>query len=266
MKINLFAILFLILAPTQLWAAPSAIRYSGEDYKLAQKRAYTYALKNWSTQNQPNFEETPQDRAVQIENLDISKVSEVQNLETLFEYFQYLRDTKFFAQEGKPIHNRRISWLYPDDGCFTRAMMMAHHIFALKKIEAKKIYAFGNLRAHSDYGLDGIVRWWYHVAISFKVDNQLYVFDPSVDFNKPLTVLEWKKNITDDDDSISFSICSADTYGPDDSCDSPTKFPTDSFKQSQFLYLDYEWTRLLHLKLVPQDLLGENPPWKLGDY
>src|SRR5690606_2092493 len=53
-----------------------------------------------------------------FENVDWSKVSEWQSLSDLVHAFEFIRDARFLELESAPDFLRRISWLYPDDGCF----------------------------------------------------------------------------------------------------------------------------------------------------
>lgn len=262
MKNSLLSLFVLFVIPTQVLAVLSPLRNQGEKFTDAHLRTKLQAIGTWNSEPTASGWNSPWDQAKPLDELDLSKASFLENTEQLTEDFEYLRDTKFFEAPTSPIKNRRISWLYPDDGCYTRAMMMAHYFYEKENIEAKKIFAFGNLRARTAYSHDGYVRWWYHVAVSFKVEDTLYVYDPSVNNAKPLTVQEWQSAISDSDDKVKFAICSPDTFGPEDDCDNPTKYPITSHIKSQLRFLDLEWERIDDLGLNPNEVLGENPPWK----
>ncbi len=262
MKNSLISLFVLLVVPIQVFAVLSPLRKQGEQFTEAHLRAKLQTIGTWSSETTASGWNSPWDQAKPLDQLDLSKATSLESAEQLTTDFEYLRDTKFFEAPQSPIKNRRISWLYPDDGCYTRAMMMAHYFNKKENMDAKKIFAFGNLRARTSYSHDGYVRWWYHVAISLKVNDILYVYDPSVNNTKPLTIQEWQTAISDSDEEVKFAICEPNTFGPEDDCDNPKKYPIESHIKSQLRFLELEWERIDDLGLNPHEILGDNPPWK----
>nr|WP_241480430.1 protein-glutamine glutaminase family protein [Legionella norrlandica] len=78
------------------------------------------------TANEPKMliaKGTPLSRKVPLQRMDYSIVPTVSSYEELLYMFNMIRDTRFLYSPEKPDFERRISWLYPDDGCFARAAL-----------------------------------------------------------------------------------------------------------------------------------------------
>ncbi|MDA9793392.1 protein-glutamine glutaminase family protein [Bacteriovoracaceae bacterium] len=96
-----------------------------------------------------------------------------------------------------------ISYMYPEDGCFTRA-----HQFALKLLKrgyfAGKVFVTGILQAKTDMTKEGYIDWGaYHVAPFVMVrgeDGKLerYVLDPALFRKGPVPYTDWNAAITPD--------------------------------------------------------------------
>lgn len=255
---KLVSIFSILIFPLISSAVVSPLRLPNESYQEAFRRNSTRLKKR-------SFDhlalETPYSKAVPIEKLELNSATKLNSHNELTDLFIHVRDKQFIKMSEQPVPQRRISWLYPDDGCYTRAMMMSFELLKDKKIDAKKIFVFGNLRARTSFSPNGIVRWWYHVAVLFNVENKLYVFDPSVNFERPISLVEWKTLVSDADEKVKFSICSANTYSPDDRCDSPRPYQYEGILDHQMRFLDMEWDRVLELELDPFEVLGNTPPW-----
>src|SRR3990167_5959471 len=160
-----------------------------------------------------------------------------QNYKLIKEGFEKIRDLRYFNDESQDNFMRRISWLYPDDGCWTRAAAVIKDCFgrfnniASTLPRPAKIFAFGNLCANTPNSPGGRVSWWYHTApvVRDAETSQSYVLDPSVNPNKPLTVEQWMADISSQsaacaytDSYVSvFNICNGYGVGPYDNCAEP---------------------------------------------
>lgn len=224
MRKYFFFIFFLYgVAPLSVQASLSALRYEEESYQNARLRSIAQSPRIYSDSIDESSQ-TAHDVAKKLSEVDLSNVPLVETLDQVTEYYEYVRNTPFIETKDAYLEARRITWFYPDDGCYIRAMMMAIFLDHDKSLKLDKIFAFGNLRAETEYSRSGIVRWWYHVAVAVRYGSEVYVFDPAVNHNKALTVQEWRDSIADKDDEVKFSICSSKTYGPDSDCYNPKDY------------------------------------------
>lgn len=177
------------------------------------------------------------------------------------ERFEALRDERFITLSSNPDFPRRISWLYPKDGCFARAALLNRNAFRKYIPIPKKIFAFGNLRVKTQNVKRGAVGWWYHVAPIVKVGRTKYVLDPAINPDKPLPVKEWLSKMGKPE-KIKVAICDTGTYSPGDNCQKKTDGLELRAHRTQKHYLMLEEREIKRLGRDPRKLLGENPPWK----
>jgi hypothetical protein len=178
--------------------------------------------------------------------------------------FEIARDEKAFEDlDASRVGRRRSTWLYPDDGCFVRAVIAADTIGKSLNVKTAKIFAFGDLSVRTQNSPLGEVGWWYHVAAIAKVKEasgeKYYVYDPAIEPNKPIEVKEWLEAMNSPNAEV--AICSGDAYDPDSDC---AKGERNSYSRAQreaTIYLDAEWYRLEALGRQPTRELGAFPPW-----
>jgi hypothetical protein len=179
----------------------------------------------------------------------------------LAEGFEKIRDERFQFSNRDETFARRLTWLYPQDGCFSRAAQVNILLRAAGFPVPKKVFAFGELKVNTPYASDGDVTWWYHVASLVEVDGVAYVLDPAVNSSGPVTLETWL-TLMGEIETIKVAICAAGAVFPKDRCD--RKFlGEDTGRAAQRSYLNKEWDNLLKLGLDPWSLLGEAPPWSL---
>lgn len=233
----------------------SPIRFPDETFEQALER------------NRPNDigfklskEETAVFKKVSLDKMDFSKVPEVPTMDTLITMYQLVRDTRFLTSSIYSSFLRRISWLYPDDGCFARASVASIKLKEARMIRPMKIFAFGNLEAASPFALRGSVTWWYHVALVVKYMGSYYVLDPAINQKRPMLYDEWYSSMGHMA-SMKGVICNSHTYQPFDSCVRP-KESSDTYALSeQRIFLYDEWERVKALGFDPVKVLGSEPPW-----
>lgn len=183
------------------------------------------------------------------------KAPEVQSDE-LARLFLEVRDRKFMKDsKGR---DRRLSWLFPDNGCFARAELMADEAARLGVTKPAKIFVFGNLSVDTDFHPDGKVTWWYHVAPVVRVADDVFVLDPAVDPFRPLLVKEWVSRMNS---SVEVSICNTHSYDPESVCDYGGNSQALRAERDQAYFLVEEWERILDLGRSPEFDLGDYPPW-----
>lgn len=207
------------------------------------------------------------DNSVLEEKGDFSKaawdrVPEIQatDLQTSFEL---AREERFFIDsESRP---RRATWLYPDDGCFVRAVVAANMIEKSFGIKAAKIFAFDNLTVKTENSPSGEVSWWYHVAAITKVvdpttkKETFYVYDPAISPRAPMEVRQWLQAMHAPNAEI--AVCAGETYDPQSDCTAGSTTALGRAKNEGQWYLSSEWYRLEDLGRDPVRELGDNPPW-----
>lgn len=175
--------------------------------------------------------------------------------------FAEIRDERFLQHDD---FDRRISWLYPDDGCFMRAEMATNKLIEKSYPAPSKLFIFGELQTNTPNSTNGFVTWWYHVVPIYNVNGQAVVFDPSVDPKRPLPVMEFVQLINANNmplESIEYAICSSHTVTPYDDCNAPSVQPPEKLINEMGYFLDLEWSRLEQLNRDPYQELGEAPPW-----
>lgn len=202
------------------------------------------------------------------------------NLTIIKDLFKKIRDMRYFNDSAKENFLRRISWLYPDDGCFSRMAAVVNDYFGPISNELhyfsrpSKIFAFGNLCVNTNNSPHGFVTWWYHVAPIIKnaEDNQTYVLDPSINPYEPLLVEKWITQISATTGPCSrkhamvnvFNICNGYGSGPADICQdfTTTNFLTETaIMLYQNSYQKAERRRQDSLGRDADKVLGDEPPW-----
>lgn len=233
----------------------STHRHANESYEAAKKRAFVnHSLLN--PQFAASLSATPEDQKALLSKIDLSKVTEITK-EQLQNIFYYIRDTRFMF-DGK--NQRRLSWLYPDDGCFARAAMSSYNLKDYPP--PHKVFIFGELKVKTPNTKTGYVNWWYHVAVAYRVDQHVFIIDPSINPLAPISIEEWGLTMTSNINSVEFSVCNQLTYDASSSCSGQAPRNADSAYSDQLYYLDLEWNRLERLNRSPEKELGDEPPWK----
>lgn len=204
-------------------------------------------------------------RTQKIANLDSQKVSTLQSLDELQSVFESYRDLRYLADPESPGFLRRLSWMYPDDGCFARAELFGFLAEQDHLPPISKIFVFGDLNAMTPNHPEGFVNWWYHVAPLYRVGEELYVLDPSVEPSRPLTRAEWGTRVGDkggeNGTSLEWAICAAHTFDPSSECQFPNAHSEEAAKNWIGSYLRSERYRMQQLGRNVDDVLGDNPPW-----
>lgn len=242
----------------------SARRQPNESYSSARNRSYFFKNFRFSTGNLPeDIGKTglsAEDAKKPLNEIDIESIVDVGSFADLENEFKYIRDNRFITTED-PKFPRRITWLYPDDGCYARAETAKHELQNHHFANPNKIFVFGDLYASTQNSPTGSISWWYHVALVYRVGSEAYVFDPALEAHHPLKLKDWNKLIGGEDTTLLYSICAADSYDPSADCIHPIEEPSDYTLSIQKGFLESEWYRLIELNRNPTEELGNNPPW-----
>lgn len=233
-------------------------RLTNEGFHQAVTRIKTQLSKNGTKTLKPR--ETPLGKKVPLQAMNFSTVPMVASYEELMHLFKVIRDSRFLHTAEKPDFVRRISWLYPDDGCFARAALSGIKLEREQLQRPAKIFAFGDLMVQTKYSREGYVTWWYHVSTAVNYMGVIYVFDPALNPERPMLVDEWYGQMGNAA-NLSGSVCNTYTYDPFDSCFAADATSEINAERNQERYLDWEWDRVTDLGFDPVAFLGENPPW-----
>jgi hypothetical protein len=176
--------------------------------------------------------------------------------------FQRLRDQRYLEMSTMPGFARRLSWLYPDDGCFSRAALATQLLAHEGYPHPKKLFAFGNLVAQTPNTSSGQVSWWYHTVPVVRVGGEVMALDPSIEPKRPLPFAEWVQRMGGSPQDFTFAVCQSGTYTPYSSCYAPPSEDVSAEMQDQDAFLQAEWAREQELGRDPVKELGDQPPWK----
>jgi hypothetical protein len=175
--------------------------------------------------------------------------------------FERMRDEKFYVHSSRPDFLRRSTWLYPNDGCFARAVHAARSFSRMSFPRPGKIFAFGNLRVKTKYDPRGAAHWWFHVAAAFRFGETAWVLDPSVDPIRPRTLPDWLSLISKQPFQVRVTACDTFAYLPRHLCVGGSERQERGFHRHQGLFLPKEWNRLRALRMNPEHLLADDQLW-----
>jgi hypothetical protein len=183
--------------------------------------------------------------------------------------FPLTRDKRYMATASNPTIQRRISWMYPDDGCFSRAEQVNVQAAQAGKVKPYKLFALGNLRVYTENHPAGEVFWGWHVVPVVKNSaGEPIVFDAALSPCRPLPWKEWLALMASDIaqfDNVAggwgVALGDANAYYPFSLVSGEPSHAAESLTQQTQQYLVYEWDRQVALGRSPNVVLGSNPPW-----
>ena len=200
--------------------------------------------------------------------------------------FVATRDKRYLHSSTDPNTLRRMSWLYPDDGCASRADQV-RYLAATDGGMAPpyKLYAFGGLRVYSNNFIFAKDTWGFHVAPVVKNSaGQPMVLDAALSPCRPLPWKDWLALMVDDmslydknDGNWGVALADPNAYWPDGPAYGGPDRHVDSMRAFQELihddpelddygdFLNEEWYRQeSELHRNAGALLGDSPPWSQG--
>ncbi|WP_413292168.1 protein-glutamine glutaminase family protein [Bdellovibrio sp. HCB185ZH] len=256
MKLIIGLVTALVLLAPNAFAGLSARRQADESFQDAKARSRGNVL--FSELDSEFSGSGPESLAKPMSKLNLNEIPALANYEELVSHFHFIRDSYFVKAGYVP---RRLTWLFPDDGCYARAELAAEHLIANHSVVPKKVFAFGELHAATNNSPNGWVEWWYHVAVILRVGNTAYVLDPAINPRAPLTLAQWNEAIGGNKTAVNYAICSKDSFDPDSACIQPPKVDEEMAQHEQEVFLPEEWNRILELGRDPEKELGNQPPW-----
>lgn len=199
---------------------------------------------------------------IPFDSLDLSQISPWKAEATVNYIFEAVRDERFLFTLGAPTFPRRISWLYPDDGCYARAAVTNKKLEEWGIDRLNKLFIFGDLNVRTDNAIGGLVEWWYHDVPVTQKDGVIYVFDAAVEPTRALALDEWIRLMGQGTKSITAAICDPYAYSPWDRCILPSHDVESDALADEDYFLGMEWHQIESLGRRPEKELGEYPPWK----
>jgi hypothetical protein len=195
---------------------------------------------------------------VSLDALDFQSIPEWSSYEQIQLAFFLARDTRLFQDPSVQNFARRITWLYPFDGCFTRAGLSSRLLDQLGFPDVSLVYVFGDL-----YYPAIATAWWYHVAPAVRIGEEIYVFDQAMNPAGPLLYAEWLSKFVRSDKDLKGSICAEAAWGPTLDCTHQDFQEGKVSNKSLDEWNKNDWmpAERVYLKDKAESWLGENPPW-----
>jgi hypothetical protein len=239
---------------------PSQVRSPGEDWQDAAE-SFLHELDTRGIPH-PEVGGSAYGVAVPLSRLDLSRAPDWSSDE-LSETFAKIRDLRFLHTTTLPDFLRRISWLYPDDGCFARAQMVNEKVRDWGHDVPKRLFIFGNLAVKTPNAPGGAVYWWYHVVPAVEVEGSPFVIDAAIDPERPLPLNDWILSQARSLSSVRLALCDGVGYDPSSTCRGSDEGNSSRAMRDQRRFLTLEWNRLVRLGRDPRRELGDSPPWSL---
>ncbi len=203
-----------------------------------------------------------------LDNVDFGNVP-TWDPEEITAYFRFTRDLRYMEGTDNPGFLRRISWLYPNDGCFSRAEQVNALVDDANMPKPYKLFAFGGLRVYTDNDPNGSVSWWYHVVSVVKtITGEPIVLDAAISPHRALEWTEWLRLMTDNITNYNniparwgVTVADPNAYHPFSLVVGEPSHEAESLDDQQTAYLNYEWNRQIELGRDPNVVLGDSPPW-----
>jgi hypothetical protein len=188
-----------------------------------------------------------------IENLNWKVIPQWESYQQLLQAFKTVQNQRLYNDTEIPSFLRRITWLYPDDGCFQRAAHIAIQFNKLALPKVKQLFIFNHITNN----------WTYHVAPVARVNGQVYVIDPAMNSNEPIALWRWLNLFTDSSINILSNLCDETTWDPNGNCQKYSFDFNDKDENKSLRQWREEFQILERAKLGEnaETQLGNNPPW-----
>ena len=167
-----------------------------------------------------SYQMTPRENKTELTKVDLNSIPSWSKKEVA-EGFNLVRDHKYLPCSNLVDNKRAIPWLYPENGCFVKAAL-ARKLLSLKGYpNIKKLFVFGDFKYKSKWTETGYVSFKFHVAVATRVESDVYILDPSVEYEKPLLLLDWCEVLTSESENkrVEYSLCSDMTVSHNSECD-----------------------------------------------
>lgn len=169
----------------------------------------TYSLKKTARENKKP-----------INQLDFSKIP-IWSKKQIEDGFALIRDTKFLDCSNVNKAKRRIPWLYVENGCFLKSSLAKDLLKEYNYPKISKFFIFGSFNFDTKWTKKGFVTYKDHNALCVKTENEVYLLDPSVCYEKALSLNEWISKLLENSQikDVEGSICSSLCFSHNSNCD-----------------------------------------------
>lgn len=208
------------------------------------------------------------DSRVPVASLNFASVPTWSDADILAQ-FAATRDNRYLTDNQHPGSQRRLSWMYPDDGCFSRAEQVNAQVAQAGKTKPYKLFAMGDLAPATTNHPDGWVGWGWHVVPVVKNSaGELIVLDAALSPCKPLPWKTWLLMMVSDlnhfnDTAAGRGVALGDpnAYYPSSLAQGEPSHAAESVSHQRDTYLGYEYSRAVELGRDPNVVFGSTPPW-----
>jgi hypothetical protein len=239
----------------------SAVRYENETYEEAVRR-HSEIHRRRNPEAIDSAIPSAQGSQVPVDRADLSRIPVWNDVE-ITQHFERTRDLRFLATADRPGFSRRLSWLYPDDGCYARAELVSSKADEWLHKRPYRIFSFGNLMVTSPNYPTGKVTWWYHTVPIVKraSTGEPVVFDAAIDPKRPIPWKQWLGLQVSNLNDARVSVCDGNTYGPEHPCFGAPARTAEALSDERVRFLGREWSRQVEMLRDPLRVLGDFPPW-----
>ncbi len=164
--------------------------------------------------------------------------------------FRELRDNRWMLSSEDPFWERRPSWMYPDDGCWTRAEVFAGEAWNRGFARPHRLFSFGNLVVNGSPNEDpndsnSTVNWNYHVVplVRSASSGMPYALDPAIEPTRPLPWQEWLLRQVPALSQVLVVVGDSGAYHPGSPVTGGPNNFADAISQQQNTWLGLEWDR-----------------------
>ena len=143
---KVFLTVFLFFGTSSVFAinAPSAFRPVDQSWVVSKQKFEFQELLKFKISSRSK---SALDSKVNYDQVDINQIPEfAQSHDEIQKLFEDIRNIRFLDDPDVNNFSRRITWLYPMDGCFARAEHVSHLIKKYDShLEFSRIFIFGDL-------------------------------------------------------------------------------------------------------------------------
>ncbi|WP_394835744.1 hypothetical protein LVJ94_02295 [Pendulispora rubella] len=239
----------------------SAVRYEHETYEEAARR-HAEIHRSKHAEALDSAVPSAEGSKVPVERADLSRIPVWSDWD-IDQHFERTRDLRFLTTGDRPWFSRRLSWLYPDDGCYARAELVSAKADEWLHRRPYRLFSFGNLMVSTANYPTGKVTWWYHTVPVVKraSTGEPVVFDAALDAKRPIPWKQWLALQVSNLNDVRVSVCDGNTYGPEHACFGSPARTAEAVSDEKDRFLGREWIRQVEMLRDPLRVLGDFPPW-----
>lgn len=152
------------------------------------------------------------------------------------------------------IYQRKIPWLFFENGCFARAEALNRHL--VQSYRQSPLQKFFIIFPEPEDPAAPYVS--FHVTNVARIGNEAWIVDPSVDASGPIALphyLDMLAGSAEQREQLKIAVCSPDTFYDTNSCTDPKPYDADLLRSLTTGLLDTEWQQVVDAGLDPFEIL-----------